>query len=80
MDKSPGISATVKRSLVAHTPSAATQAKPSPPCSAPSASHLSTCTHTHHLAKDTMRELLNQQGRRPPTDLLELARRCGVAP
>jgi hypothetical protein len=36
--------------------------------------------HTHHLAKGTMRELLNQQGRRPTADLLDLARRSGVAP
>jgi hypothetical protein len=35
--------------------------------------------HTHHLAKETLRELLNQQGRRPPGELLELARRTGVA-
>jgi hypothetical protein len=35
--------------------------------------------HTRHLAKATMRELLNQQGRRPATELLEIARRSGVA-
>jgi transcriptional regulator with XRE-family HTH domain len=35
--------------------------------------------HTHHLAKETMRELLNQQGRRPGAELLEMARRSGVA-
>jgi transcriptional regulator with XRE-family HTH domain len=36
--------------------------------------------HTHHLAKTTMRDLLNQQGRRPSPELLDLARRSGVAP
>lgn len=35
---------------------------------------------SHHLAKTTVNDLLDQFGRRPPADLMELARRCGSAP
>jgi transcriptional regulator with XRE-family HTH domain len=33
---------------------------------------------SHHLAKTTIGDLLDQAGRRPPAELLELARRCGA--
>jgi hypothetical protein len=32
----------------------------------------------HHLAHDTITDLLAQSGRRPPTELLDLARRSGA--
>ena len=35
---------------------------------------------SHHLAKTTVNDLLDQFGRRPPADLMGLARRCGSAP
>jgi len=35
---------------------------------------------SHHLAKTTIGDLLDQSGRRPPVELLELARRCGATP
>ncbi|MGH9185846.1 MAG: transcriptional regulator [Acidimicrobiales bacterium] len=35
---------------------------------------------SHHLAKATVKDLLDQFGRRPPADLMDLARRCGSAP
>jgi transcriptional regulator with XRE-family HTH domain len=35
---------------------------------------------SHHLAKSTIRELLDQSGRRAPTELVELARRAGATP
>jgi transcriptional regulator with XRE-family HTH domain len=35
---------------------------------------------SHHLAKSTIRELLDQSGRQAPTELMELARRAGATP
>jgi tetratricopeptide (TPR) repeat protein len=35
---------------------------------------------SHHLAKTIISDLLDQCGRRPPAELLELARRCGATP
>jgi hypothetical protein len=35
---------------------------------------------SHHLAKSTISDLLNQSGRRPPIELIELARRSGATP
>jgi transcriptional regulator with XRE-family HTH domain len=35
---------------------------------------------SHHLAKTSIGDLLDQFGRRPPAELLELARRCGATP
>jgi transcriptional regulator with XRE-family HTH domain len=35
---------------------------------------------SHHLARSTIRELLDQSGRRAPTELMELARRAGAIP
>jgi len=34
--------------------------------------------HNHELARETIRELLGFAGRRPPDELLELAKRCGA--
>jgi hypothetical protein len=35
---------------------------------------------SHHVARSTIRELLDQSGRRAPTELVELARRVGATP
>jgi hypothetical protein len=35
---------------------------------------------SHHLAKSTIKELLDQPGRRASTELVELARRAGATP
>ena len=34
--------------------------------------------HNHELARETIRDLLGLAGRRPPEELLELAKRCGA--
>jgi len=35
---------------------------------------------SHHLTHSTIRDLIDQLGRRAPTDLVELARRSGAMP
>jgi hypothetical protein len=58
--------------------SVGTPARPPRHCSTPNASpgHV----RSHHLAHSTIRDLIDQLGRRAPTDLVELARRSGAMP